>query len=193
LILELIFVYWQELAKVTKIRERREDERKEELEKQKEMELTQEATAAKKQDMVMRDDSQKGAMKRLHKIAKEKGGAPKKKIGKKRKKEENKQTEGGTMEAAQPTVQQAKGNASEAMETKNKDKCQGQRKDPKPSNEHGFSHSGLLELMELPRKYLEMYVWVGGWLYQRPCKDCALHEENQDEAGTPWCWMCLLN
>jgi hypothetical protein len=63
LILELIFVYWPELAKVTKIREKREDERKEELEKQKEMELTQEAAAAKKQDVVMRDNSQKGAMK----------------------------------------------------------------------------------------------------------------------------------
>jgi hypothetical protein len=32
----------------------------------------------------------------------------------------------------------------------------------------------------LPKAYLEAYVKVGGWLYKKPCKDCA----EKEGAGT---------
>jgi hypothetical protein len=34
-----------------------------------------------------------------------------------------------------------------------------------------------LELLALPKAYLKTYVMVDGWLYKKPCKDCAKKED----------------
>jgi hypothetical protein len=57
--------------------------------------------------------------------------------------------------------------------TKQKVKPQGLRKVPEASDKHGCVHHGLLDLIALPKRYLEAYVKVDGWLYQKPCKDCV--------------------
>jgi hypothetical protein len=52
----------------------------------------------------------------------------------------------------------------------------GKRRVPKAEDEHGCKHSGLLGLMALPKIYLRAFVKEGGWLYKKPCKDCAAKE-----------------
>jgi hypothetical protein len=37
-----------------------------------------------------------------------------------------------------------------------------------------------MDLLALPKGYLKTYVKVGGWLYKKPCKDCA-----KKESGSP--------
>jgi hypothetical protein len=50
---------------------------------------------------------------------------------------------------------------------------QGLREVPKANDEHGCKHKGLLDLKTMPRNYLDMYLKEAGWLYNKPCKDCA--------------------
>jgi hypothetical protein len=58
---------------------------------------------------------------------------------------------------------------------------QGQRKVPVPSDTHGCDHYGLLALLPLERTYLRSFVKEGGWLYKKPCYDCAKNEAGGDE------------
>ena len=67
------------------------------------------------------------------------------------------------------------------VKKKAKVKPQGGRKVPEASDKNGCVHQGLLELLALPKAYLEVYVRVGGWLHKKPCKDCAVKEG--DSAG----------
>jgi hypothetical protein len=50
---------------------------------------------------------------------------------------------------------------------------QGERKVPEAKDKHGCIHHGLMDLLALPKGYLKTYVKVGGWLHNKPCKDCA--------------------
>jgi hypothetical protein len=57
----------------------------------------------------------------------------------------------------------------------------GTRKIPTPCDDNGCIHMGCGELMPLPKVYLKAYVKVGGWLYQKPCRDCKQKENAADE------------
>jgi hypothetical protein len=65
--------------------------------------------------------------------------------------------------------------------TKVPETAQGKRKAPEAGDQHGCNHHGLLELLPLPKASLEAYVKVGGWLYKKPCKDCAGKERDKKE------------
>jgi hypothetical protein len=38
-----------------------------------------------------------------------------------------------------------------------------------------------MDLLALPKGYLKTYVKVGGWLYKKPCKDCAKKESGSSQ------------
>ena len=52
-------------------------------------------------------------------------------------------------------------------------KQQGLRKVPLASDTHGCVHSGLRDLIVLDRAHLTSFVKKDGWLYNKPCRDCA--------------------
>ena len=56
------------------------------------------------------------------------------------------------------------------------------RKVAEASDEHGCVHSGILELKALSKQYLRFYVEEDGWLYRKPCKDCAAKDKVKKEA-----------
>jgi hypothetical protein len=80
---------------------------------------------------------------------------------------------------ANPVVGQ--GREKGRKKTKVAEPAQGKRKAPEPGDKHGCNHHSLLELLPLPKAYLEAYVKVGGWLYKKPCKDCAEREGDGTE------------
>ena len=57
-------------------------------------------------------------------------------------------------------------------------KQQGQRKVPEAGDTYGCNHHGLLDLLLLPKDYLETFTKVGVWLDKKPCKDCAKREDD---------------
>jgi hypothetical protein len=162
------------------IRDKREEMKRKELQKRNRDELTQEAKAAKKKETEIMEGRLKSTMKRVTKLAKncasnnsqaEKTQTKSKSLTKKKQKITAIKS---TAKVAAPGTK----SITKITRTKKVEEQQGQRKVPKPSDQHGCTHSGLMELIALPKAYLETYVKVGGWLYKMPCKDCPCRERN---------------
>ena len=61
---------------------------------------------------------------------------------------------------------------------------QGSRKVPTASDQYGCVHSGLRDLISMTRPDLTFFVKENGWLYNKPCKDCACKEPGDSEIDT---------
>jgi hypothetical protein len=72
-------------------------------------------------------------------------------------------------------------------------KRKGQRKVPTATDKHGCTHTGLLGLMALPKKYLRSYLKENGWLHNKPCRDCGVKEEGERGSGKVLELSCLLS
>jgi hypothetical protein len=136
-------------------------------------EITQEAADARAKETKKVDHSQKMLMKRKQKVART--DAPSKTKPSKTKKNDKKKNAVVTTalpDKATGTTQRKKQKLAEP---------QGVRKIPEPGDKHGCKHHGLLELIALPKTYLKAYMADGGWLHNKPCKDCAENKSNQEE------------
>ena len=60
---------------------------------------------------------------------------------------------------------------------------QGGWKVPKASDTHGCQHTGLRDLVVLDKDYLTSFVKRDGWLYNKPCIDCAEMENDDTNNG----------
>jgi hypothetical protein len=119
----------------------------------------------------------------------EKEGTPRPSSNNARKKKAQTQT-GKTQEKDEPSqaarevkTPRKDGPPQEVQATKKPKKVgppQGTRKVPEAGDKHGCSHSGLLALLPLERKYLQTGVKVGGWLHETPCFDCEKNEGGGD-------------
>jgi hypothetical protein len=120
----------------------------------------------------------------------EREGTPQPLSNNARKKKAQTQTGGKTQEKDEPSqaVREVKTPRKdcppqEAQATKKPKKVgppQGTRKVPEAGDEYGCIHSGLLALLPLERKYLQICVKVGGWLHETPCFDCEKNEGGGD-------------
>jgi glucan-binding YG repeat protein len=157
-----------------------------ELQKRTRDELTQEAKEAKKQETDILEGRLKSTMKRVAKSAKKctSNDSQVEKTKSKTKSESltKKEQKTTAVKSTDKVVAPVAKSTTKTTKPKKVGELQGQRKVPEPSDQHGCTHSGLMELIALPKAYLETYVKVGGWLYRMPCKDCACrdNEESQD-------------
>jgi hypothetical protein len=137
-------------------------------------EITQEAADARAKETKKVDHSQKMLMKKKQREARP--DAPSKTKPSKTKKNDKKKNAVVATTAlpdkATGTTQRKKQKLAEP---------QGVRKIPEPGDKHGCKHHGLLELIALPKTYLKAYMADGGWLHNKPCKDCAENKGNQEE------------
>jgi hypothetical protein len=135
-------------------RENKELARLKELKNKEEMEPTQGAAMAKKQETTRVLNSHKNAMKKA--VAASKGGAKKCGTVKNTKK----------MEAVLETMKLPKAPRKPPV-------LQGHRRIPTPGDGHGCRHRGLRELYPCTKVWIGAYIKVGAWLHKKPCFDCA--------------------
>ena len=57
---------------------------------------------------------------------------------------------------------------------------QGLRIVPQAKDKYGCKHTGLRDMITLNRAHLKAYANKDGWLYNRPCYDCASKEPGQN-------------
>jgi hypothetical protein len=50
---------------------------------------------------------------------------------------------------------------------------------PDPCGVFGCNYVVVLELKELPKAYLKVYVREGGWLFDMPCYDCKIKMDEE--------------
>ena len=89
---------------------------------------------------------------------------------------DNKRKAGTAKDPKQPSKKKKKEKIVKEKPARIEATHQGERRVPKPTDDHGCNHSGLLELLPLERKYLQTYVKGGGWLDKVPCFDCNKNE-----------------
>ena len=157
-------------------REKKEAAKRRELNKKRIKELTQGAAQSREREKKELEVIHKDVMKK----AKPTATKSKKKTDRRAKgKETEKSKDTNEVIPANPVVGQ--GREKGRKKTKVAEPAQGKRKAPEAGDKHGCNHNGLLELLPLPKAYLEAYVKVGGWLYKKPCKDCAEREGDGTE------------
>jgi hypothetical protein len=160
-------------------KKKKEAERMRELSKKRISELTQEAAQVRAKEKKDLEGVHKEVMKKGKKAYK---GSKAKRTGEK---SEKKDRDKGETQTEKIKDRNKKKQTERLARVKGKKKtaevqpARGKRKVPEAGDKHGCSHHGLLELLPLPKAYLELYVRVGGWLHGKPCKDCA--EKGIDE------------
>jgi hypothetical protein len=160
----------------------KEAEKREELRERKDYEISEKANKQRREDAKTKEAGQKALMREI--AAR----------GRKSIKMKKRSSEGDIstrrlevpMQELQEVTEQVKRKTHKVLIVKRK----GERKIPKATDEHGCAHTGLLGLIALPKKYLKAYVKAGGWLYKKPCRDCA--EKEQEKKGKERCWMCQV-
>jgi hypothetical protein len=161
---------------VKKAREKKEAAKRRELNKKRIKELTQGAAESREMERKKLEVIHKDVMKKNKPDASKR---KKKKGGKTTGKETEKSKDTNEIIPANPVA--GPGKEKGRKETKVPEAAQGKRKAPEAGDQHGCNHHGLLELLPLPKAYLEAYVKEGGWLYKKPCKDCAGKEREEKE------------
>ena len=145
-------------------RRKRENEKKKKLDAGKgKGTLAQDAMAAQADILIKVKKSQEDAAKQFRKNVKDFAT-------------DNKRKPGTAKAPKQPSKKKKKEKIVKEKPARIEATHQGERRVPKPTDDHGCNHSGLLELLPLERKYLQTYVKEGGWLDKVPCFDCNKKE-----------------
>ena len=152
------------------------------LNKKRISELTQEAARLRTEEKKQLEVSHKDVMKKGKHLSPRMKAKPSAKTNKKKTNKGPAETR--TKELKEIDKKKPTGKVSEEKGQKKsnvKEQGGGKRKIPEAGDKHGCDHHGLLELIPLPKAYLEAYVRVGGWLHENPCKDCAQKEGDGKE------------
>jgi hypothetical protein len=162
-------------------RKKKEQKKKEELESREVIELSETAHNKKRKEIRDREERQKKVMRQQATQAKRVEAKQNKVKGTTRRQENNKDDQ-NIEEELEATPSEKTDADTKVNEKKKNEEKKGKRRVPEAEDEHGCKHSGLLGLIALPKNYLRTYVKEGGWLYKKPCKDCAAKESgNGDE------------